>query len=72
MAEGSFGAGEKIPGRDTQEVGMGRAGGAFVGKMVWRTATEGGKGERALDGGEIIEKPLPPPRHKTNGKTDKK
>lgn len=63
MADGSFGAVEKLSRRDTEEIGMGRAGGPFAGKMVWRTATEGGRGERALDGGGITETPLPPSKY---------
>jgi hypothetical protein len=63
MAEGSIGSGEKLGRRDTEEVGMGRVGGPNAGRMVWRTATEGGRGERALDGGEITETPLPPSKH---------
>lgn len=69
MGEGLFGTGEKTSGRDAQEVGTGRVGGPHAGKLVWRTATEGGRGERALDGGEIRETLLPPSKH--SGKSGK-
>ena len=59
MAEG-FTKGEVPSARDSQEVGRGRAGGPNAKVNVWRTATEGGRGERALDGGPVIETPMNP------------